>query len=180
MHDILVNSPKLFVHQWQKIHAFVYVFWKISFTINWYFMLPIVVESYMNCLAPTSILNCVSWTPFGKPVVPDEHKIIATFSFIFCGWHLNLFKLDGSSDAIIVLYDIVFVFSLALVFESAYLMICWTNLFLWATAMTLFKYGGETNMIFGFDKLIAWFISSKFTIGWRMISIICVNLSIES
>lgn len=42
---------------------------------------------YFNCEVPIKILNWVNSTPFGRPVVPDEHKTNATLFFIFTALH---------------------------------------------------------------------------------------------
>lgn len=44
---------------------------------------------------PSITLRCVNWTPFGKPVVPDEHRISATASSVRCDALTN----DGWSSS---------------------------------------------------------------------------------
>lgn len=106
--------------------------------VTW--MFAVGVRSYWNCTFPTIILNWVNWTPFGNPVVPDEHKISITFSFIFCGLHLNSFIFECSNVSMIWLKCIGFVVAfVVLSFVLSNKMICSINERFCVTALTLFK-----------------------------------------
>lgn len=41
--------------------------------------------SYGVCETAVRMLNWVNWTPLGSPVVPEEHRIRATVSWMFVG-----------------------------------------------------------------------------------------------
>lgn len=54
-----------------------------------FIIFPHWVLTYFTCDIPTRIFLCVSSTPFGRPVVPDEHNTNATLFCISMGLQLN-------------------------------------------------------------------------------------------
>lgn len=47
------------------------------------------LSTHFTCDIPTRMFLCVSSTPFGRPVVPDEHSTNATLFCISIGLHLS-------------------------------------------------------------------------------------------
>lgn len=93
--------------------------------------------------------RCVSSTPFGKPVVPDEHSITATLSAIFCGWHSYVLTFVSGISGLLrnVVND------LHRLSSPSIRMILFSMEFSSAMLKILSTTDDETNMIFGCSSL---------------------------
>lgn len=102
--------------------------------------------------------RCVNSTPFGKPVVPDEHKTTATLSAMFCGWHSNVFTFvsaTSGSDKKLA-NDLHRASSPPMIINSFSIVI--SSTIFW----TLSTVDDDTKRIFGCNSLQVWLSSPEF------------------